>query len=636
MIKKLSSETIETIISNKSLVSYTHIIKELIDNSIDAHSDCIVIKLFENGLERVEIVDNGTGVDKDELERLFDRSFTSKNVDNASIGFKGDALASLSTLAKVTFYSSGYMISKDREKLEDKIKSPDSPSKGSRIVVSDLFAGYPVRLKYLRNHIKQNITSLTKYIREMSLVYPHISFKLHSVSTNTNKRTKPDDGVLLDVKKTTNEKFNEKTIKPAIKSIKNRIADAYSIDMLNCLKEINSQNNEDITNFSFFGLFSQPGKTISRNCHLQRVYVNNNIAEFPKLIKLLNQFYKNSVRNSSNGYFFYIVNILVTNNTPDKFFSPLKDKVVLENEQQIIDSILSEIRSKVFKPEGNTHTNVTLSYSNFMKPVVSNSHNTTSNNGLDVEYKDFQTVSKNKETNKPIFNEITNIDNPSQMKENERICDTIIDIDEPFHEKTRSLDLNRTSIANFQIIGQFNSSFIVCKYEDSLVVLDQHASDEIVTYYKLLKENKHKRTLTKGFLKKEVITIDRELIEVAKENISLLKSFGISVCNVLEEDGKVEIDSLSVLYSKDQCLNELEKILSNIKNGFIEEENLYPKSYLKEIASTACRSSIMIGDIVNQREMKRILHDLSLLDKPWNCPHGRPTMTLIKKFDSFE
>ncbi|MFA5745363.1 MAG: DNA mismatch repair endonuclease MutL [archaeon] len=573
MIKKLSQETINLISAGEVIEGPSDILKELIENSIDAGAKSIVIKLKNCGIDLIEIKDDGSGISKEDLEVCTQRHTTSKleKIDDlysiATFGFRGEALSSINSISKMEIISTDNDAGQGYILRNGEIKSISSP-RGTIIKIEDLFYNVPVRKKFLKSKTFE-LAKANNTILEFVIQYPEIRFQIFSdKKEDTYPKTTPENRYSQVFGKDILSKVNTIDQKSEILKIRGIIAKPkhyffYPSNFLYINKRpvISTQVNKIIINSykdylmthqkPFFVLFIElDSKTIDVNIHPKK-----------RFVKIQNEFLFNSGLKE-------IINSVLFSNT--------KETVVSEDNRQITDFL------------GNSF--------NVEYPVSSN--NLNSPNQLDYLIKE----------NSDIKNELKNKDIFYFTNKTEEIRKVVLDA----HE------IN-------EIAGQVFDTFIVCKTPDGLLLIDQHAAEERIN----LEKN---RLAYSSEFKIQNLVIPQKLdfiSDIQKEfiliNKKLLADLGFTIELKRERLYLITIPEFLEHYFDYKFFLEL---LQNI-----EESNNFDIAKIKDkiLKLKSCKESIKANAPLSISQIYNLIVNLDKCQDKGICAHGRPTYILINK-----
>ena len=677
-INILSAELSNKIAAGEVVERPASVVKELVENSLDAGSTNIKIIIKEFGIEQIRIIDNGSGISNDDLERAFLRHATSKIREDydlfhiKTLGFRGEALASISSVSRVTIKSCAGEAQGKMLVLEaGKVISEEyyAPIKGTDLSVENLFYNTPARLKYLRNaHTEQ--ANITNVIYKFALSYPNVSFELHVDDKITFKTY--GDG---DVHKILSKIYNMSVAR----------------NMINF-----SGNNDD---YKVYGYISVPDETRASKNYIN-IFINGRY--------IRNYIIQNSIIDAygtllmKNRYPLCVINIDMDPILLDVNVHPTKQEVRLSKEAELISLIKGAISERLanytYIPQGmnnvltkkekaniekfnfldeldnkfrmQTEENNTSLFNkgqneaNFVKEddIVFgedtdiqklqkelNSNNEshirrqqTEISGMESSLPDLSYTARPRENytkygDKPTKKEIENFMNFSKREEigeatKEEISNTIVKDSSHFDEiknlkivQDESMEVK--TLPDLKVLAQIFKTYILSEADNKLYLIDQHAAAERYNYEKLQRDFADRKNYKKQML--IPMTFDFSIEEAAEIRNNFEKftelgidfeEFGDNSYVVREFPGWIEEDEEEMIKII------VEKVLNNNKITFNELRN-------DAIAMASCKMSIKANQILSEVEMNKVISDLYKCKNPFTCPHGRPIITKMEKKD---
>ena len=561
-----------------------NVVKELVENSIDAKSSEIKITLVDSGTKKIVVADDGIGMDKDDALLAFSRHATSKlkNLDDlfniSSLGFRGEALPSIASVSKVSLTTSkdgvGTSILLNGGVVE-KVESTDL-SKGTTIEVTDLFYNTPVRLKYLKN-LYTELALIIEYVNKMALSYPSIKFVL----TNNEKEilNTTGDGNLLKV-----------------------IYSVYGIDVAKKMIEINGENDDYIIS-GYIG-YPEIAKT-SRN--VITTLVNGRVIKNIDLNRCLIDCYHTYI--PKDKFPMIVLNIDVDPILIDINIHPQKMDIKFSKMESLKELITKVISSKLKEILLVPHANIRDLNTIY---EVEDSFN---NNIVDYKIED-----KTDEKDNVLKKEELSFDFDNDSKITGDKTEEIVE-----EEKSEESEYR---IKEMIPVGIVHKTYIIAENSSGMYIIDQHAAAERINYEKvlnaLLKDNYNIIDLLVPirleYPKDEFIRI--------KEHMDILKSIGIS----LEEfgDNTFIVRSHPTWFFEGYEREAIEKIIAiTLEKGEFDKE----KFIYKTASTMACKMSIKANDFIDLNSAKILLDNLRRCENPFTCPHGRPTIITYSNYD---
>ena len=695
-INILSAELSNKIAAGEVVERPSSVVKELVENSIDAGSTNIKIIIKEFGIQQIRIIDNGSGISNDDLARAFLRHATSKiSADYdlfhiETLGFRGEALASISSVSKVTIKSCAGEAQGKMLVLEGgKVVSEEyyAPIKGTDLSVENLFYNTPARLKYLRNpHTEQ--ANITNIIHKFALSYPNVAFELHV------------DG------KITFKTYGDGDVHKILSKI-------YNMGVARNMIEF-SGNNDD---YKVFGYISVPEETRASknyiNIFINGRYIKNygiqnaiidaygtllminryplcviNIEMDPILLDVNVHPTKQEVRLSKEAELIRLIKEVIAERLSNYTYIPQgMNNVLTKKEKAKIEKInfLDELDNKfgdvedknIFseeKKEPEVDLEVELSFPDTQEEVAShviqedeflfggdlltnsreektpvqskeNTFNQRSKTQRiksdlpDLSYSPHPRDNRNKFGDKPTKKEIENFMNFSKKEDNasyddrtEKLVSNVVKDDSHFNEiKDAKIvqddDTKIRTLPDLKVLAQIFKTYILSEADNKLFLIDQHAAAERYNYEKLQREFIERKNYKKQMLIPLMFDFSVEEAAEVRNNLEKFEELGI----VFEEFG----DNSYVVREFPGWIEEdeeqmikiiVEKVLRNNNITFNELRN-------DAIAMASCKMSIKANQVLTDVEMNKVISDLYECKNPFTCPHGRPIITKMEKKD---
>ncbi|KAI5183544.1 DNA mismatch repair protein PMS2 [Nematocida sp. AWRm78] len=617
MIKILSNEDSAIIQTEQILPDIHRLIKEMIHNSIDAQATSITITICTVDKSIVYLIeDNGTGIEVNEYFLM--KGGTSKYGKNNMYGYKGLTLYSLKLVSDFSINTNYNGMKKliNAKNREVSVMQGYKDSKGTTISISSYYALNPIRYNYLLTNLNKNIQYIVEDIRKYNTVH-NIQFKLYK-----------NQSILYN----TPYSIANKPL-----SITERIIQIYNIPnsvrivfkgkyfILECIiekedgKGARSNKKEKkiqgvIHNKSRILEKSSVEKAVQSGLNIpNRMFYNLEILE-DKEITILSEI-------SRIGKY-SIEEVLAENekNQPPVIFN-LTDE---NNESASQQSAGIGNSARIIKKAKQEEAENKIPAADLEKEeIVSKKSSNTREDIITLE-KDSNSQINESECNVSEIHE-----NPHSKVKDERIQAIVIDKNECLttHTYESGIGLTIEELAKLVIVGQFNNGFIICTLVKEgnihMYIIDQHAADEAVNYEQLRSTVVYKKQKLIQPMKVNLTEYDMHVI---RENMEYVKRNGFGLNAELTE--LIEVPSYEDrIYGE----NELLEVIESIKEDNIEEgKHIIFTELRRLLASKACRSSIMIGDVLNMQQMNKIVSSLSKTTRPWNCPHGRPTIILLQ------
>ena len=550
------------------------IVKELVENSIDAKATDIKVSLVKGGLESIKVTDDGVGMDKEDAFMAFLRHATSKILRDDDLffidtmGFRGEALPSIASVSEVELKtsdgaSSTYIHIKGGEVLENK----DGDLRvGTSIQVSNLFYNTPARLKYLKSENTEAYNTIN-LIEKLALAHPHIKFTL----VNNDKvvvRTSGSDNLL-------------KTIH-----------EIYGLNVSNKMLEFKNSNND----FDIYGYICKP-EILRSNRNDLNTFVNDRVIRNSEINKAINDAYHTYKPDGK-----YPVVVLKINTDPtlvDVNIHPTKQDVKISKMTELYDLIYTTIKDTLYNnlliPNALKDKSVNIIKDEVIADIVSSM------------------VKKEPEAVQTELNFQIKVDNDKLELEAKD--------DLGVNPEMKSLVLYPVGLA----LG----TYIIAQNDEGVYLIDQHAAQERVNYERYLKALRKKEVTTTYLLIPITIELSASDFLNLKENLHILTDMGF----VLEEFGVntfvVKAHPTWILEDyEEESIRKIIDLVISIKDKFD------PIKFNDHLAATlACKMSIKANMRISHEAQEELLQELVMCDNPYNCPHGRPTIIKFSIYD---
>lgn len=575
------------------------VVKELVENSIDAGSTWIKVEVSEAGLEQIKITDNGEGMSAEDCERAFLRHATSKIKYESdlfrieTLGFRGEALASIASVSRLTIKSSqgneaGLYMTLEGGQVTDKQKS--DARQGTEILVEDLFYNTPARLKYMKT-IHTELGHITDLLNRLALANPQI--RIEATHNGKELFKTAGTGDVLQV-----------------------ISQVYGMNVARKMLPVSHKTLD----FEIEGYISKPEITRATRSYISTI-INGRYIRSIALTKAISRAYHTLL--PIHRLPIVVLSIKMDPILVDVNVHPTKLEVRFSKERELFHSIeemirekfrettlIPEVQQKVERQEKSVQHSL-----DFQEVPSSNQNLRQTSDYQAVHEREPITVSSDneKKVEKP---EENNIPAPNKMTSLSNEAD-----EEPIVEKTER-------IPPLYPIGQLQGTYILAQNENGLYMIDQHAAQERIKYEvfkeKLGKPVKHVQELllpiTFEFSQQEAIFIDQFKDELEKVGI-FLESFGQQTYIVR---------SYPTWFPKDFEEEVIREMIEQImEDGQVNLEQIREDAAIL----MACKRSIKANHYLNEEDMSHLLNDLRQTTDPFTCPHGRP---IIVHFSTYE
>ena len=622
-IQLLDQKTIDNIAAGEVIERPASVVKELVENAVDAKANAVTVEIKDGGMTLIRVTDNGIGIPKDQVKTAFLRHATSKirSVEDllsvSSLGFRGEALSSISAVAQVelvtktaeSFSGVSYKIYGGEEEAFDDIGAPD----GTTFLVKNLFYNTPARRKFLKS-----ATTEAGYVEQMmvhiALSHPEISFKF--IHNNKNKIYTSGNGKVKDI-----------------------IYHIYGRDVAGALIPLEAQN-EDV---KVTGFVAKP--YVSRgNRNYESYFINGRYIKSSIIYKAIEEGYRTFTMK--HRYPFVCLDFKIDQELLDVNVHPTKMEIRFRNGREIYELVVDAVRAALLQKDlvqdvlRETPKKKELPKTKEVKkpePFEVNRRKEevqkVDQQGQGVQQqiekpshpvKKTPTASESsKNTKKPTYaglNYNTQKKEFPQYKTDELSSNQMTLREDPVFSVQARPDR--------KILGQLFKTYWLIEYEDQLFIMDQHAAHEKVNYERLMKNFKEKEIYSQRLEPPMVVTVSMTEAEALTRYKDAFAGLGFTI----ESFGGNEYCIREVpanLYGigeRDLFMELLDAVSQ--ENGTLDTEVIASK-----IATMACKMSIKGNQRVSLMEVEHLLDELMKLENPYQCPHGRPTIISMTKYE---
>ncbi|MBU5669047.1 DNA mismatch repair endonuclease MutL [Peptoniphilus sp. MSJ-1] len=603
-IKLLDESTISKIAAGEIIENPASIVKELVENSIDAKADNIIIEIKGSSTDFIKITDNGCGFNEEDLEIAFLRHSTSKleTIDDLqkirTLGFRGEALASIANISKIKLMTktnndlAGTSILIENGKIikKNKIGMP----KGTTFIVTDVFYNTPVRKKFLKKD-KTEINNIIDLVQKIALSNIYVKFTLIK-----------DGKIIIDTNKDSN------TI--------NRI---YSILGSEIASSLNEGKFKSET-YDIKGYFSN-NKLFRSNRDSQYIFINGRYIRNLNISKAIESKYHSLI--PLNRYPCFVLYIVIDPSLIDVNIHPKKNEVKISDERMIL-AILSEIVEDVIYPnrsireidfkEEKEVLNVfdIFNSDDLEDKKISNSYNSAYEDksfNIEESVTDYSSVLEREDKNIYYYNDENIVKSENQeFNENE-------DINFLKHLNESKID---ERLFNTRIVGVLFKTYILLENQRDGIcyIVDQHAAHERVNYEKYLDMYLNKSINSQILLKPEIIQLNQLEFDKLQNYLEIFEKLGFKIENF--GDNEVVLREVPMIFGLPTYVDFIRDIIDSLDKNISSnyEADLY------KIMKKACKASVKSGDKLSNLEIEELIKSLKNCDNPYTCPHGRPTI----------
>lgn len=555
------------------------VIKELVENSIDAGASEIKIDLIEAGTKMMRVTDNGVGMDKEDAVLAFGRHATSKLKTEedlfhiATLGFRGEALSSIASVSEVELKTSdgtlGTLVRINGGKIET--IEPSDARKGTIMTISNLFYNTPARLKHMKS-LYTELASVTDYVNKIALSHPDIKVIL----TNNGATLLNTDG--------------SGNLLKTIKAI-------YGIDLVKKMLEVKAEDNDYIVN----GYISLPEAHRSSRNHMITL-VNGRVVRNMDLNRVINDSYHSY--KPDNRYPVVVLNIDVDPSLVDVNIHPTKMDIKFSKLEELLTLVTHMIKQELKRftliPE----------VEEFIEP-------------LKVEPKP--------EEIRTFHQDNFELNRVAEEEPYVKLEDTIVkEVDSPlFVKREVPAKEKKETFPELYPVGLVHGTYIICQNELGMYLIDQHAAKERINYELFKYQMGHPKEETIALLVPMTIEFSNQEFVILKEHFDLMRTMGFDI----SEFGvnSVVVKTHPTWIPKGEELTYTKNILDTILQC---EKNFSIEKFNEKVATMmACKHAIKANEHITMLEMEQLISDLRNCDNPFNCPHGRPTIIFYSNYD---
>lgn len=660
-IHVLDQNTINQIAAGEVIERPASVVKELLENAIDAKASAVTVEIKEGGIGFIRITDNGCGIEKKDVKIAFLRHSTSKImsaedlVTVSSLGFRGEALSSIAAVGQVELITKTkgeltgvrYVIEGGEEKALEEVGVPD----GTTFIVRNLFFNTPARRKFLKSTVTE-AGYISDIVERIALSHPEVSVRF--IVNGQNKLHTSGNGNLKDV-----------------------IYGVFGRDIAANLLEINQENEF----MKICGFIGKP--IISRgNRNYENYFINGRYIRSSLISKAIEEAYKPFMMQ--HKYPFTALHISIDGSLLDVNVHPTKMELRFRNQEQIYPYILKligdtllgkelipesvcddektekakinnelkeqkkqvaykplaepfevnrrseQIEKKVENKPIDNKSNV-FSRPAFSKPIINRDTKPITNNDINIKTEDkhkTQLEADNKSTEVFVENKVNIVaSNDNLIKDNDDFITNYKNASQLtlFEEKLLTKEAREKHI----LVGQVFDTYWIVQFGDKMFIIDQHAAHEKVLYERTLAKYRERKAISQSINPPIILTLSMSEEAMLKQYMDIFTDFGYEI----EHFGGKEYCVRAVPYdlysiSKEDLLMEILDNLSEETGGKIT-----PQLITEKIASMSCKAAVKGNNRLSEAEVNKLIDELLTLENPYNCPHGRPTIISMSKYE---
>ena len=587
-INLMSPELANMIAAGEVIERPSSVIKELVENSIDAKATRIEVDIYDVGRKLIRVKDDGFGMSREAAKLAFKRHASSKVksvydlMRITSLGFRGEALPSIASVSNVILLTSdgeeGTKIclspSKEMEVSDAALR------KGTTFEIRDLFFNTPARMKYLKSDKTENASSI-EVMEHLSMCYSDVSFVLRIDGKTIFETTGRGD-------------------------LKEVIALIYGKEVAKKLLEVSFEGE----GYSFSGYIGEPSISYSTRYDILN-FLNRRSVYVPKVQKAFIDAYKDYLPPSR--YPFVAVNFSVDYSLVDVNVHPTKREVRLSIEEEVASNVYKEVKRSLL-----------LTRQSFVSSSISGATLTLEQPTLKED--DFANIFEENEKKQPqeAFKDVVTLFDEFDKEEKENYIKDSLIVEDDVSPRFES----KTNFPSLTLIGQVFDTYLLAQGEDGLYFIDQHAAAERINFEKAEDDFNSSSSRVVPLIPLVIELPYSSLTNYDKEHILALESLNIYTSSF--GGNAIKVDEIPSYLSEEDDESVLRDIiLSTLKGNKVDIASLKRLS----IASRACKMSLKANRLLTREEQLRLLKNLAKCRNPLNCPHGRPTIVKVSKYD---
>lgn len=612
-IQVLNQETVNKIAAGEVIERPSSVVKELVENAIDAKATAITVEIKDGGISMVRVTDNGCGIDGKEIPMAFLRHSTSKikSVEDllsvSSLGFRGEALSSIAAVSQIElitkpqtdFIGYRYLIEGGVEQGLEEVGAPD----GTTFIVRNLFYNTPVRRKFLKS-AQTEAGYINSLMEHLSLSHPDISFRF--ISNNQNRLHTSGNMNLKDI-----------------------IYNVYGRDITKNLFEINAKT-QDIEISGFIGkpLICRGNKAY------ENYYINGRYIKSSIITKAIEEAYKGYIM--PHNFPFTAIHFKINPEILDVNVHPTKMELRFSTNEYVYNFVLDSIKSTL--KSGELAPEVSLSDVKVPKQFLNSNSSNAGQNYAAAQAHTPETARQG-DTPKPPASYANQLKErlPEPFEIN-RSNNMLIKEEAPKYADNNKSNVQQLSMFDnalmnvsdtnsCRVIGQLFDTYWLIEFEDKFYMMDQHAAHEKILYEKLMNHIKTKKMDTQMIMPPIILELNLRQEEIIKKYRSVFDKVGFE----LEQFGTMSYKVTGVPAGF-PTINYRQLLIDMIDN-LCDERKSDLEIITEKIASMSCKAAVKGNNKLSFDEAKQLIDELMKAENPYNCPHGRPTLIVMSKYE---
>ena len=598
-IALLTQDTIDKIAAGEVVERPSSVVKELVENAIDAKATAITIEIKEGGISFIRISDNGCGIDKHEVPLAFLRHSTSKirSVEDllsvSSLGFRGEALSSIAAVSRVELITKTpealtgvrYQIEGSKEICFEEIGAPD----GTTFLVKDLFYNTPARKKFLKSAQTEG-SYIADMVEKLALSHPEISFKF--IQNNQTKLHTSGNG-----------------------NIKDLIYHVFGREISASVLPVEFENEH----FSAKGYIGKP--IITRgNRNYEIYFINGRYIKSQLLSKAIEEGYKSFLMQ--HQYPFCVLYFTFEGESLDVNVHPTKMELRFDNNQEVYQCLTEGIYQALSYKEMIPEVPVKEA---IKKPAIVREY--TESIPEPFEKRRLNQIRESVQKNSPYEFKYPERAAHSQVSES-RLPLQDAKYEDITLDTLSSEFLTKDARKKHRIIGQLFKTYWLVEFDEKLFIVDQHAAHEKVLYERTMKTLKEKEFTSQQISPPIILSLDSNEMLMLEKHRAQIEQMGYEVESFGGKEYMISAIPANLFHMdmKDLFI----EMLDDFSNLSGKET---PELILEKVASMSCKAAVKGNQTLSYHEFDTLMEELLTLDNPYNCPHGRPTIISMTKYE---
>ena len=636
-INELDKNTIDQIAAGEVVERPASVVKELVENAIDSGATAITVEIKGGGIDMIRVTDNGSGIEKSQIRKAFKRHATSKlkSIEDLfsihSLGFRGEALSSIASVAQVDLITktrdeligTRYCINGGEEAAFEEIGAPD----GSTLIIRNLFYNTPARKKFLKTPQTEG-SYIGDVMEHMALDNPTISF--HYINNKDDKFSTSGNGDLKEI-----------------------IYRIYGRDISVSVLPFKAEEDGMVLE----GYLGEPSINRS-NRNFEIFFVNGRYIKDKVMSKALEEGYKQYLM--MHKFPFAILHLRLDPSCVDVNVHPAKMEVRFNNQQQLYDFISSSVEKALSQREmipdallGECDdepkeepklTEISAAEEKTEKKTAPQpfealrfeQHKISEDTPVFAKGVKAEPIKIEDSNKSAVWTRIFGDSDGSIAEKNEHPSPIIKSDNAIVVEKVTQLDLfdekvlTKENVKEYDILGQIFGTYWIIGFKDKMFIVDQHAAHEKVNYERMLKRYKNGEMLSQMVNPPVIVALTSAEEELFLNYRQYFEKLGFNIENFGGREyamRAIPIDLFGCESEKDMFIQILDEL--SHETGL----DRTPDVINYKIASMACKASVKGNTKMSRAEMEALLDELLTLDNPYNCPHGRPTIISMSKYE---